>query len=181
MSHEFHRALIGHHLKHLFRDLRGVMEEDALVHTGHAFDMAREHINVMADHNDRHRLVEFPQKRIKIGLTFCIHARSWLVEEEEYEDTQSGEVMGMTVRFYPGDTFEPGMSAMAGMSVWVFPASSPLDTEADLSDLITTFVESSGQQLVHGPTGVEIGDHRGVQAIVCEGDPDQATWGATKP
>ena len=100
----------------------------------------------------------------------------WLIEEEEYEDVQTGEVMGMTVRFYPGDTLEPDPSAMAGVSVRVFPAYSPSDTEEDLAELITTFVESSGQQLVEGPTGLEIGDHMGVHAVVCQGDPERATW-----
>jgi hypothetical protein len=99
----------------------------------------------------------------------------WVVEEG-YEDEQSGEPVDMAVRFYPGPALEPGMTAMAGMSVWLYPAYSPLDTEADLSELLTTFVESRGQQLAHGPAGVEVGDHGAVQAIVCEGDPEQATW-----
>jgi hypothetical protein len=99
----------------------------------------------------------------------------WIVEEE-YEDGQSGDPLDMVVRFYPGPSLEPGATAMAGMSVWLFPAYSPLDTEVDLSDVMATFVESTGQQLVHGPTGLEVDDHGAVQAIVCEGDPEQATW-----
>jgi hypothetical protein len=99
----------------------------------------------------------------------------WEVEEG-YETEQSGEPVDMAVRFYPGPTLEPGLTAMAGMSVWLFPAYSPLETEADLSELMTTVVESRGQQLVHGPTGVEVGDQGAVQAVICEGDPEQATW-----
>lgn len=110
----------------------------------------------------------------ELGFSTLI-PEGWLVEEG-YEDPQSDEFVDMTVRFYPGPIWVPGMTAMAGMSVWVFPAYSPLDTEADLLELMTTYVESRGQQLVHGPTGVEIDDHWAVQAIVCEGDPEQATW-----
>jgi hypothetical protein len=99
----------------------------------------------------------------------------WIVEEG-YENEQSGEPVDMAVRFYPGPALEPGMTAMAGMSVWVFPAYSPVATEADLSELMTTFVEARGQQLVRGPAGLEVADHGAVQAIVCQGDPDQATW-----
>jgi hypothetical protein len=102
------------------------------------------------------------------------------VEEEDFEDPETGAVAGRVVRFYPSDAPDTEPSPLAGVSVWIYPASlgpsyAP-GSEEDCAQLITHFIESSNQHLVDGPTGLVIDGHEGAQAVYCQGDPESATW-----
>ncbi len=108
------------------------------------------------------------------------HPPGWQVEEEDFEDPETGAVVGKVVRFAPDDAPESEPSPLAGISVWVFPASlgpsyAPAGEE-DCAQLITHFVESSAQHLVDGPMGLVIDGYQGAQAVYCQGDPETAPW-----
>lgn len=81
MRNDLYRAIVAGQL--LLADDVGVVVMQRPVDTGNRLYVIGDRTHVMRNHQDRHRLVEVAQDKVKIAFKFVVHKSVRLVEDEE--------------------------------------------------------------------------------------------------